>query len=66
MRATPFLARYTSASGTRKVPIQFFAASRKEAVRLAKAKAGKGLLLGLALTAVEPLGSDREPDRKAA
>jgi len=54
MRARPFLASYTSPSGTRKVPIQFFAASPKDALRVAKKKAGKGLLFGLTLTRVEP------------
>jgi len=55
MRARPFLAKYASPSGTRKVPIQFFAGSHKEAVRIAKRKAGKGLLFGLALAHVELL-----------
>jgi hypothetical protein len=55
MHARPFLASYASPSGTRKVPIQFFAASQRDAVRIAKRKAGKGLLFGMSLARVEPL-----------
>jgi hypothetical protein len=67
MLATPFLASYAAPSGTRKVHIQFFAASRRDALRIARKKAGKGLLFGLALTGVESLtGVDRREMRRAA
>jgi hypothetical protein len=58
MRARAFLASYASPSGTRKVPIQFFAASQKDALRIARKKAGKGLLFGLSLAQVGPLSPD--------
>ena len=68
MRARPFLASYASSSGTRKVPIQFFATSQKDAVRIAKTKAGKGLLFGLTLARVEPSPGSEAGDagRRAA
>jgi hypothetical protein len=64
MRAAPFLASFASPSGLRKVPIQFFASSHKDAVRIAKRKAGKGLLLGLSLARVEPLASSGDGDAR--
>jgi hypothetical protein len=67
MRARPFLANYASLSGSRKVLIQFFATSQKAALRIARMKAGKGLLFGLRLAHVEPLApADRVDGRKAA
>ena len=66
MKATPYLARYVSPSGNRKVPVQFFALSRKDALRLAKRKAGKGLLFGLRLTTVEPLAPVASTTEKRA
>jgi len=68
MRARPFLANYASPSGTRRVPIQFFASSHKEALRIAKKKAGKGLLFGLSLARLEPCPdlAAREAGKQAA
>ncbi|HZT86360.1 MAG TPA: hypothetical protein VFA12_00235 [Stellaceae bacterium] len=67
MRARPFVANYVSPSRTRRLGIQFFAASQRDAVRIAKRKAGKGLLLGLALAGVEPLvPEDAAQPRQAA
>ena len=68
MQARPFIARYVAPSGARRVPIQFFATSHKEALRLAKRKAGKGLLYGLSLARVEALYDEAAgaPQAKAA
>jgi hypothetical protein len=69
LRAKPYVAHFATPSGTRKVPIRFFATSRKDALRIARSNEGKGLLFGLALTELAALSdppAERIPERRAA
>jgi hypothetical protein len=69
LRAKPYVAQFATPSGTRKVPIRFFATSRKDALRIARSNEGKGLLFGLTLSEVAVLAdpaAEHTVERRAA